>query len=94
MTENTTLSFVNKIYLGIMAVSCYNCEYLLNILEEHFVLNGGNLDWITIGLKAVDPRIAKFAQLNEILAFKPWHLASRNIESLLKKDEDGLSLSF
>jgi hypothetical protein len=61
MTENTTLSFVNKIYLGIMAVICYNCEYLLNILEEHFVLNGGNLDWITIGLKAVDPRIAKFA---------------------------------
>jgi len=26
-----------------MAASCYQCEYLLNILEENFVLQGGNL---------------------------------------------------
>jgi len=38
-----------------MAVSCYNCEYLINILEENFVLNGGNIDWISNGLKVVDP---------------------------------------
>ena len=24
-----------KLYLAIMAVSCYHCTYLLNILEEH-----------------------------------------------------------
>ena len=52
-----------------MAVSCYNCEYLLKILEEQFVLSGGNFDWITHGLKAVDYRVAKFADLNEILAY-------------------------
>jgi hypothetical protein len=54
MSDNCILSLEAKFYLGIMAVSCYNCEYLLNILEEHFILNGGNLDWITNGLKFVD----------------------------------------
>jgi hypothetical protein len=73
------LSLDMKLYLGIMAVSCFNCEYMLNILEEQFVLNGGNLEWITGGLKKVDPRLAKFAEINEILAFKPWQLQSKHI---------------
>ena len=77
-----------------MAVSCYNCEYLLNILEEHFVLNGGNLAWITGGLKAVDASVLKFAEVNEILAYKPWNLNARHIELLLEKDENGSSWSF
>lgn len=54
MSDNCILSLEAKFYLGVMAVSCYSCEYLLNILEEHFILNGGNLDWITGGLKFVD----------------------------------------
>jgi hypothetical protein len=73
------LSLDMKLYLGIMAVSCFNCEYMLNILEEQFVLNGGNLEWITGGLKKIDPRLAKFAEINEILAFKPWQLQSKHI---------------
>ena len=83
-----------KLYLGIMAVSCFNCEYMLNILEEQFVLNGGNLEWITGGLKKVDPRLAKFSEINEILAFKPWQLQSKHIQNLLKKDDNGLSWNF
>ena len=82
-----------KLYLGIMAVSCYNCEYLLNMLEVQFVLNGGNLEWITEGLRKVDPRLAKFAEVNEVLAFMPWKLNHQHIQSMLKKDEDS-SLSF
>ena len=49
-----------KLYLGIMAVSCYHCDYLLNMLEEEFVLEGGDLTWITEGLQRVDPRLARF----------------------------------
>jgi len=77
-----------------MAVSCYNCEYLINILEENFVLNGGNIDWISNGLKVVDPQIAKFAEITEVLAFKPWNLNIRHIEYLLSKDSYGNSWSF
>lgn len=54
MDENC-LSIEIKHYLGIMAVSCFNCDYLLDILCERFVLTGGNLEWISQGLKAVDP---------------------------------------
>ncbi len=89
-----SLDLVTKLYLGIMAVSCFNCQYLLNILQEQFVLNGGNVEWIIIGLKAVDARIAKFAEINEILAYRPWKLGYKHIQSLLTKDEDGLSWSF
>ena len=72
-----------------MAVSCYHCEYLLRILEEQFVLCGGDIEWITSGLKKVEPRLAKFAELNEILAFAPWNLNSKHLKKLLQADEDG-----
>lgn len=32
--DSDVLRMNEKIYLAIMAVSCYNCDYLLNILEE------------------------------------------------------------
>ena len=31
--KSTNLDLHVKLYLGIMAASCYNCTYLLNILE-------------------------------------------------------------
>ena len=83
------LKLNQKLYLGIMAVSCYKCDYLLNILEEQFVLNGGELEWITEGLKKVDPRLAKFAELNELMAFKPWVISTNTLEKLMKTDEKG-----
>ena len=32
--DSGVLKLEQKLYLGIMAVSCYKCDYLLNILEE------------------------------------------------------------
>ena len=92
--QEGNLSLEIKLYLAIMAVSCYNCEYLLTILEEQFVLNGGNLQWITHGLKKVDPRVARFAEVNEILAMKPWALQSKHIQQLLQKDDQGPAWNF
>jgi len=57
------------------------------------VLDGGNLDWITEGLRNADPRLAKFAEVNEILAFMPWKLSHQHIQNMLKKDEKA-SLTF
>lgn len=54
-------------------------------------MNGGNLDWISGGLKVVDLRVVKFAEINEILAFRPWVLNAGHIESLLSKDANGLA---
>jgi hypothetical protein len=53
------------------------------------VLNGGDLAWITDGLKAVDPRVRKFAEINEFLAFKPWKLTVNHVEEL-QQSKDGV----
>ena len=67
-----------------MAVSCYQCDYLLNILEEQFILEGGDLEWISEGLAKVDPRLARFSELNEIMAFRPWSLSSIHLQRVLQ----------
>jgi hypothetical protein len=61
-----------RFYLAIMAVSCYNCEYLLRVLEEQFVFNGGDVAWLSKGLQVADPKLREIASLNELLAHKPW----------------------
>lgn len=58
------------------------------------MLNGGDIDWITHGLKACDQRVAKFAEINEILAFQPWKVSSKHIEELLTKSQDGPGWNF
>lgn len=52
------------------------------------MLCGGNIDWIRYGLKVVDPRIAKFAEINEVMAYMPWRLSLKHMEVLLSKDSD------
>ena len=78
-----------KYYISIMAVSCYECEYLLKILEEQFLLYGGDVSWLTEGLKAIDPKLARLGDLNELLAFRPWSLnTSGIIDSLTSSDSE------
>lgn len=72
-----------KCYIAIMAVSCYECDYLLKTLEEQFLLCGGNIQWLVDGLKAVDPKIATLSDLNEHMAFRPWTLDASTIEGYL-----------
>jgi hypothetical protein len=85
------LNIDQKLFLGIMAVSCYKCDYLLNLLEEQFVQQGGNLEWLADGLAGADKNLIKFAEINELLAFKPWVVNDKIIEKLLAKDENGFS---
>jgi hypothetical protein len=40
-----------------MAVSLYDSEYLLKILEEQFLLYGGDVTWLTEGFKKVDQKL-------------------------------------
>jgi hypothetical protein len=67
-----------------MAISCYKCEYLLYILQEQFLLNGGPLEWLIFGLDKVDPKIKRLGELNELLAYKPWSIKKEHIHFLLK----------
>ena len=78
-TENEIYPKHINYYLAIMAVSCYRCEYLLILLMEQFILAGGPLEWLLLGLEAVDPKIARLARLNEKMAFRPWAIKMEDI---------------
>jgi sestrin len=67
-SESGILPITWKFYIAIMAVSCYDCEYLMFLLTEQFILHGGDIEWITLGLKSVDPKLQRIATLNEVLA--------------------------
>ena len=88
--ESGVFPIEHKLFLGIMAVSCYKCDYLLSILEEEFAQQGGNLEWLADGICKIG-NLAKFAEINEVLAFKPWILGVKHVEKLLEKDESGFS---
>jgi hypothetical protein len=75
-----------------MAVCCYDCEYLLKILEEQFLLYGGEVSWLTEGLKRVDLKLQRIGELNELLAFRPWSLNFNVIEQLTSNSEDRWSI--
>lgn len=67
--ENDLFHKYENYYLAIMAVSCYECEYLLYILQEQFLLADGPLEWLVFGLEKVNPKLRRIAELNEMLAY-------------------------
>ena len=79
MNKEDILPVTWKYYIAIMAVSCYECEYLLKILEEQFLLNGGDEDWLNLGLKGADSKLLRLTDLNDMLAYKPWIIRSSDI---------------
>jgi hypothetical protein len=50
LVEKEVLPVPFKYFLAIMAVSCYNCEYLRNLMEEQFILMGGDPAWVEVGI--------------------------------------------
>lgn len=71
-----------------MAVSCYNCEYLRNMLEEQFILIDGDQRWIDVGIAAADRKLQMCAGLNEILAHRPWTTSEEILKEYLENQTD------
>lgn len=63
-----------RFYLGIMAVSCYSCDYLLNRLMTNFIKTGGDVKWLESGLSQCPRKLQKLAEINLIMAHSPWKL--------------------
>lgn len=76
-----------------MAASCHKSEYLLISLQEMFILSGGPIEWLLVGLDAVEPKIKKLATFLEKLAFRPWIVKSEDIKDLVKSEECRLSIN-
>lgn len=86
MELNDVLPIVWKYYIAIMAVSCYDCIYLLKLLEEQFLLSGGEQSWLIKGLTRVPKKLQRLGEVNELMAYRPWTIGSFHIESLVKGD--------
>jgi hypothetical protein len=51
------------------------------------LLYGGEVSWLTDGMKKVDPKLQRLGDLNEIIAFRPWSLELPSIiETLANGD--------
>lgn len=75
-----------KIYLGIMAASTIRSEYLLRKLEGEFLFNGGDEDWLILGLEGVPEKLQNLQILNNILAHQPWKLNEKDIKNILNNN--------
>ncbi len=53
-------------------------------MEEIFILQGGDENWISKGLSATPEKIQNIAKLNNILAHMPWKLDLSVIEDIYK----------
>lgn len=82
-SENEIFPKYINYYLGIMAVSCYQSEYLLYILHEQFLLAGGPIEWLVFGLAKVDPKLKRIAELNQMMAYKPWGITKDTLAFLI-----------
>jgi sestrin len=78
-SSNGFIPITWKYYLGIMAASTMKCEFLFRYLEEEFLLNGGNEEWLIKGLEKVPEKLQKIARINNIIAHQPWKLNEKDI---------------
>ena len=82
LNNNKYIPITWKYYLGIMAVSTMKNEFLLRTLEEEFLDNGGDINWLIIGIDVIPNKLKKLANFNEILCHQPWNLNEEIIKSL------------
>ena len=75
MTESGPLPATWRHYIAIMAASRYNCHYLVYAGRRRFLATGGDSDWLE-GLHRAPPKLARLADLNGVLAHRPWLLGA------------------
>lgn len=86
------LAIMVFIYL-IQAVSTIKSQYLLTILEDLFLINGGNKEWLIHGLKKVPEKLSGLSKYNNIMAHQPWKLQTTTIKELFEKHNLNWSFS-
>eukprot|EP01113_Clastostelium_recurvatum_P007320 TRINITY_DN13403_c0_g1_i1.p1 TRINITY_DN13403_c0_g1~~TRINITY_DN13403_c0_g1_i1.p1 ORF type:complete len:643 (-),score=168.17 TRINITY_DN13403_c0_g1_i1:22-1950(-) len=83
MREPGPLRFHERNYIVILAASRHQCQYMVSIQEQLFLMNGGDPAWLK-GTAFVPRKMANLCQLTALLAHQPWLLDKDHIETLLK----------
>eukprot|EP00163_Fabomonas_tropica_P020705 TRINITY_DN36601_c0_g1_i1.p1 TRINITY_DN36601_c0_g1~~TRINITY_DN36601_c0_g1_i1.p1 ORF type:complete len:676 (-),score=156.89 TRINITY_DN36601_c0_g1_i1:291-2135(-) len=79
-------------YVAMMAASRHGCRYLVRRQRAEFLYAGGNRKWIA-GVQFADTQVQRLAQLNTMLALRPWRLEKEHIDSLLSAGADSWSVA-
>ena len=74
--EDSSFSFQYKLYYGIMASSTMNNIELFDDFKKKFLECNGDKLWVEQGIQCenIPKQIKLFANINDILAHKPWFL--------------------
>ena len=47
------------------------------------MLAGGPIEWLVFGLEKVDPKLKRIAELNQMMAYKPWGITKDTLAFLM-----------
>jgi sestrin 1/3 len=83
MYDDGPLPFATRHYLAIIAAGRNKCNYLVNLHEEEFRVEGGDPKWLN-GLEFIPQKLRAIYDINKILAHRPWLLTKEHIERLTK----------
>lgn len=78
-------------YIAIMASGRHQCNYLIALQKQEFLLQGGAHTWLK-GLDYIPQKLRNLYDINKILAHQPWLLNKSHIEKLTK-GKDSWSLA-
>jgi len=82
-SESNITDYSWRYYIAIMGISTIKSEYLLSHYENEFLLSGGEINWLTEGIKVVPNKLKVLADINNIIAHQPWKLETKHIKILL-----------
>jgi hypothetical protein len=68
-------------YLAIMAASRHQCDYLIALQENEFILAGGDASWLK-GIAHAPKKLQSLCELNALLAHQPWLITRNHISAL------------
>jgi hypothetical protein len=89
-TENVLINgenYISKIwkyYIAIITVSSGKSEYLLKVLEERFLVSGGDKNWLIYGLEIVPLKLRKISKLVNIISHQPWNIMEDDLKVNIK----------
>jgi len=69
-------------YIAIMAAARHKCSYLVHLMEQQFINEGGDRSWLK-GIQNAPKKFRNLSTLNKFLAHAPWRITADLIEQLI-----------
>lgn len=82
--EEGPLPVTWRCFIAVIASARHNCVYLVRRQQDAFIAQGGDPEWLRglTGNPALPPKLAALAELNALLAHRPWLVTPAHVRSL------------